>query len=227
MKFFKCILVLLVSLVSTAQEHPPVVSYNPDVYSAQNQNWCISQTSDQTMYFANNSGLLEYDGMNWNLYPVPDESIVRSVNAIGDLIYTGSYMDFGVWKRNNKNVLEYTSLVQQFEIELAEDEQFWDIIKLDDWLVFQSLSRIYLVNELTKETTFIESDQVISNIFEVDGVLFFNKLNKGVYKIIDGNVELVSDDQRITSNNLVGMFGLDNQLLVKLSHPIWKNICNR
>ena len=214
MKFFKCILVLLVSLVSTAQEHPPVVSYNPDVYSAQNQNWCISQTSDQTMYFANNSGLLEYDGMNWNLYPVPDESIVRSVNAIGDLIYTGSYMDFGVWKRNNKNVLEYTSLVQQFEIELAEDEQFWDIIKLDDWLVFQSLSRIYLVNELTKETTFIESDQVISNIFEVDGVLFFNKLNKGVYKIIDGNVELVSDDQRITSNNLVGMFGLDNQLLV-------------
>ena len=214
MRIIKYILVLLASLVISAQEHPPVMAYNPDAYAAQNQNWSISQTSDQTMYFANNSGLLEYDGMNWKLYPVPDNSIVRSVKAIDDLIYTGSYMDFGVWKRNNKSILEYTSLVQQLGIELDEDEQFWDIIKLDDWLIFQSLSRIYLVNELTKETTFIESDHVISNIFEVEGVLFFNQLNKGFYKIIDGNVELVSEDARLTSNNLVGVFELNNQLLI-------------
>ena len=214
MKIIKYILVLLSSLVISAQEHPPVMSYKPDAYDAKNQNWSISQTSDQTMYFANNSGLLEYDGMNWKLYPVPDNSIVRSVKAINDQIYTGSYMDFGVWKRNNKSILEYTSLAQQFDIELVEDEQFWDIIKLDDWLIFQSLSRIYLVNELTKETTFIESDQVISNIFEVDGVLFFNQLNNGLYKIIDGNVELVSDDPRLTSSNIVGVFELGNQLLI-------------
>ena len=198
----------------SAQEHPPVMSYNPDAYGGQNQNWSVSQSSDQTMYLANNSGLLEYDGMNWNSYPVPDKSIVRSVKAIGAQIYTGSYMDFGVWKRNDKSILEYTSLVQQLDIELAEDEQFWDIIKLDDWLIFQSLSRIYLVNELTKETTFIESDHVISNIFEVEGVLFFNKLNKGVYNILDGNVELVSDDPRLTSDNLVGLIEHKDQLLL-------------
>ena len=214
MRIIKYILVLLVTLVSSAQEHPPVMTYNPISYAAQNQNWSISQTYDQTMYFANNSGLLEYDGTNWNLYPVPDNSIVRSVKAVDDLIYTGSYMDFGVWKRNNKSILEYTSLVQQLGIELDEDEQFWDIIKLEDWLIFQSLSRIYLVNELTKETTFIESDHVISNIFEVEGVLFFNKLNKGVYRIIDGNVELVSDDPRVTSDNLVGVIEHKNQLLL-------------
>ena len=128
MRIIKYILVLLASLVISAQEHPPVMAYNPDAYAAQNQNWSISQTSDQTMYFANNSGLLEYDGMNWKLYPVPDNSIVRSVKAIDDLIYTGSYMDFGVWKRNNKSILEYTSLVQQLGIELDEDEQFWTLL---------------------------------------------------------------------------------------------------
>jgi DNA-binding CsgD family transcriptional regulator len=214
MKITKYILVLLASFVVSAQEHPPVMSYNPDTYVAENQNWSISQTSDQTMYFANNSGLLEYDGTNWKLYPVPDKSIVRSVKAINNLIYTGSYMDFGVWKRNNKSILEYTSLVQQFNIELVEDEQFWDIMKLDNWLIFQSLSRIYLVNELTKETTFIESNQVISNIFEVDGVLFFNQLNNGLYKIIDGNVELVSDHPKLVSSNLVEVFELEDQLLI-------------
>jgi AraC family chitin signaling transcriptional activator len=214
MKIIKYVLVLLTSLAVSAQEHPPVMSYTPDSYGAQNQNWSISQTSDQTMYFANNSGLLEFDGMNWNLYPVPNNSIVRSVKAIDNLIYTGSYMDFGVWKRNKKSVLEYTSLVKSLDIKLSEDEQFWDIIKLDDWLIFQSLSRIYLVNELTKETTFIESDHVISNIFEVDGVLFFNKANKGVYKIINGNVQLVTKDSRVVSNSLVGVIELNDQLLI-------------
>ena len=151
MRIIKYILVVLTTFVCSAQEHPPVMAYNPENYGAQNQNWSISQTTDQIMYFANNSGLLEYDGMNWNNYPVPDNSIVRSVKAVGNQIYTGSYMDFGVWERNTKGILEYTSLVQKLGIELAEDEQFWDIIKLDDWLIFQSLSRIYLVNEQAKE----------------------------------------------------------------------------
>ena len=108
MKIIKYVLVLLTSLAVSAQEHPPVMSYTPDSYGAQNQNWSISQTSDQTMYFANNSGLLEFDGMNWNLYPVPNNSIVRSVKAIDNLIYTGSYMDFGVWKRNKKMKINKT-----------------------------------------------------------------------------------------------------------------------
>jgi len=214
MRIIKYILVVLTTFVCSAQEHPPVMAYNPENYGAQNQNWSISQTTDQIMYFANNSGLLEYDGMNWNNYPVPDNSIVRSVKAVGNLIYTGSYMDFGVWERNSKGILEYTSLVQKLGIELADDEQFWDIIKLDDWLIFQSLSRIYLVNEQAKESTFIESDYVISNIFEVEGVLFFNQLSKGLYKIIDGNVELVSDDPRLKSDNIAGLIEHNDQLLI-------------
>jgi len=214
MRIIKYVLVLLTSFAISAQEHPPVMAYSPDSYGAQNQNWGISQTSDQSMYFANNSGLLEYDGMNWKLYPVPNNSIVRSVKAIDDLVYTGSYMDFGVWKRNNKNVLKYTSLVESLDIILVEDEQFWNIIKLDNWLIFQSLSRIYLVNEITKKTTFIESDHIISNIFEVDGVLFFNKANKGIYKIIDGNVELVTNDPRVVSNSLAGVIEVNDQLLI-------------
>ena len=43
MRTIKCILVLLTSLAVYAQEHPPVMAYTPDTYSAQNQNWSISQ----------------------------------------------------------------------------------------------------------------------------------------------------------------------------------------
>jgi DNA-binding CsgD family transcriptional regulator len=190
------------------------MAYGPELYEAENQNWGITQTSNQTMYFANNSGLLEFDGVNWSLYPVPDNSIVRSVKAVGNNVYSGSYMDFGVWKINNKNVLEYTSLPKMLDIELKDEEQFWKIIKLDDWLVFQSYSRIYLVNIDTNEYTFIESDGDITNIFVVDGVLFFNKKNKGLFKFNNGSTELFFDDSRIVKNKLVGMFEFNGKLLL-------------
>ena len=213
MRIVYFVLILFNFLGINAQEHPPLMAYAPDLYQAENQNWGITQTSNQTMYFANNSGLLEFDGVNWSLYPVPDNSIVRSVKAVGNNVYSGSYMDFGVWKINNKNVLEYTSLPKMLDIELKDEEQFWKIIKLDDWLVFQSYSRIYLVNIDTNEYSFIESDDDITNIFVVDGVLFFNKKNKGLFKFNNGATELFLDDSRIVKNKLVGMFEFDGKLL--------------
>jgi AraC family transcriptional regulator, chitin signaling transcriptional activator len=213
MRIVYFVLILFNFLGINAQEHPPLMAYAPDLYQAENQNWGITQTSNQTMYFANNSGLLEFDGVNWSLYPVPDNSIVRSVKAVGNNVYSGSYMDFGIWEINNKNVLEYTSLPKMLDIELKNEEQFWKIIKLDDWLVFQSYSRIYLVNIDTNEYSFIESDDDITNIFVVDGVLFFNKKNKGLFKFNNGATELFLDDSRIVKNKLVGMFELDGKLL--------------
>lgn len=214
MRIVYFVLILFNFLGINAQEHPPLMAYDPELYEAENQNWGITQTSNQTMYFANNSGLLEFDGVNWSLYPVPDNSIVRSVKAVGNNVYSGSYMDFGVWKINNKNVLEYTSLPKMLDIELKDEEQFWKIIKLDDWLVFQSYSRIYLVNIDTNEYTFIESDDDITNIFVVDGVLFYNKKNKGLFKFNNGSTELFLDDSRIVKNKLVGMFEFNGKLLL-------------
>ena len=214
MRIARFIIVLFTVFVANSQEHPPLFSYEPVLYGAENQNWDVSQTSNETMYFANNSGLLEYDGMNWKLYPVHDNSIVRSVKAVDDQIYTGSYMDFGVWKRNSKNILEYTSLVQQFDIELLEDEQFWNIIKLDQWLVFQSTFRIYFINLITNKSSFIESKHSISNVFEVDGILYFNQANKGIFKVINGAVELVNNDPVFASSSLVGVVKLNDKLLI-------------
>jgi hypothetical protein len=39
----------------------------------------------------------EYNGSNWELYPSPNETILRSVKVIGKKVYTGGYMEFGYW----------------------------------------------------------------------------------------------------------------------------------
>ena len=48
-----------------SQELPPIVKYPSTVYGAGNQSWMISQDEQNRMYFANNDGLLEYNGTNW------------------------------------------------------------------------------------------------------------------------------------------------------------------
>ena len=68
---------------------------------------------------------LKFDGERWELLGSPNNTILRSVFAIGDDVYSGAYMEFGVWKKNNDGVYNYHSLSK--DLELIEDEQFWNI----------------------------------------------------------------------------------------------------
>jgi len=72
----KFIFLFITTLVYT-QELPPIENYAPKDYGAGNQNWSISQSDDKYIYVANNSGLLEFNGANWKLYPSPNGTILR------------------------------------------------------------------------------------------------------------------------------------------------------
>ena len=213
MRLFNILVFFQAVLVGFAQEHPPVMAFPPELYGAANQNWSITQTEDQKMYFANNSGLLEFNGSEWTLHPVSDNSIVRSVQADGQRVYTGSYMDFGYWEHDQFGALKYQSLVKAHKLSILEEEQFWNIKILDDWILFQSLSRIYMINSVSNQTRTIESDHEIWNIFNVDGIIYFAKKNNGIYKIVNGTEVLVTRHPKLISSRLVGISSIDNNLL--------------
>ena len=62
---------LFIQLNVLAQELPPIEVFMPENYGAEDQNWAISQSEDETVYFANNKGLLTYNGARWKLYESP------------------------------------------------------------------------------------------------------------------------------------------------------------
>ena len=64
-----------------------VVNYTRQQYHSGNQNWQIAQSREGWMYFANNKGLLEFDGSMWHTYTLPGNAKVRSVYADGRTIY--------------------------------------------------------------------------------------------------------------------------------------------
>jgi len=189
-----------------AQELPPVKNFTPVDYNAGNQSWDIAQSEDKIIYVANNSGLLEYNGARWTRYDSPNETIMRSVMIHNDTIYTGCYMEFGFWTRNQTGRLQYSSISNQIESELLEDEEFWNILHIDNHLLFQSLKKIYIYNKRTKDFKTIDSQERIVKVYNVGNDVFFQRINKGIYKIENGKGELFIDDELIKRNEVIDIY---------------------
>jgi ligand-binding sensor domain-containing protein/DNA-binding CsgD family transcriptional regulator len=204
---------LFVQLVF-AQELPPIQTFTPQDYNAEDQNWSISQANNGNIYIANNRGLLEYNGSNWNLYETPNKSIVRSVKVHNDKIYTGFYMDFGYYTKDDLGQLVYHSLTEEFKIQVIEDEEFWNIFIFDNLIVFQSLDRIYVCNTSDKSFVAVGSDVRISRMFKVNDDVYFQQLNRGLFKIVNGEAILVSKDPVIYNHIITNIFNHNGALLI-------------
>tara|TARA_B100000787_G_scaffold29375_3_gene19604 strand:+ start:26607 stop:29399 length:2793 start_codon:yes stop_codon:yes gene_type:complete len=211
---FKYIIIFIFAQLSVfSQELPPIEVFKPKDYGAEDQNWSISQSDDKSIYFANNKGLLTYNGARWKLYKSANSSIVRSVKVIGDKIYTGSYMDFGYWEKNEFGVLEYSSITINEKIFLAEDEEFWNILELDHWILFQSLDRIYIFDTKSKSIDIIESETTITKIYKVSNEIYYQKINQGIFKFKNGKEILITNNKVIRDNIVINIFNSNNQLL--------------
>ena len=212
--FRKIALLLFLSAPLFAQELPPIVKYSPSLYNAGNQNWMIGQGSDYFMFFANNEGLLEYNGSNWTLYPSPNETIIRSVKVIGDKIYTGCYMEFGYWSRQKSGQLKYYSLSKGIKDKILDDEQFWTILHFDQWVLFQSLDRIYVYDTKLNKFSIIAPKSHILKAFKTDNGLYFQTNLDGLFEIENGKSKLISNNPIVLSNKIVGIFKSNDGLLL-------------
>jgi DNA-binding CsgD family transcriptional regulator len=202
-------------LLSFSQELPPIIKYSPTNYEAGNQNWMISQDKNHYLYFANNEGLLEFNGSSWLLYPSPNETIIRSVKVVNDKIYTGCYMEFGFWKRQDNGQLIYTSLSKTIKSKILNDENFWNIINYDQWVVFQSLNRIYIYDSQTGRFKIIASKNGITKSYRTNNSIYFQSLNEGLYEIESGNSRLVSDSEILKKYRIINVFTVDEGLLIQ------------
>lgn len=208
------IILLIFSISCFAQELPPIVNYNTATYGAGNQNWMISQDKNNFIFFANNEGLLEFNGSNWELYPSPNETIIRSIKVIGDKIFTGCYMEFGYWNRKSDGKLTYNSLSQKIKNKILDDEQFWNILNIDQWYIFQSLNRIYIYDTKSDSFNIITPQQDIIKSFVANNSIYFQTQNEGLFEIENGKSKLVSNNLVLKNNRVVSVYSINEGLLI-------------
>ena len=127
---------------------PPMRNFSKKAYKAGTQNWDATQDSRGIMYWANNDGLLQFDGTNWSCLPVANHTIVRSV-AIdsADRIYVGAQSELGYYAPSQNGMLTYTSLVGLIPTDQRSFEDVWDIVIHKSDVFFRTNHAVFQLTE--------------------------------------------------------------------------------
>ncbi|MEZ4777455.1 MAG: two-component regulator propeller domain-containing protein [Bacteroidia bacterium] len=188
------------TLSASAQKNnlgtPFIINHLKDEYKAATQNWYIDQSPSGIMYFANNEGLLSYDGTRWMCVPLPNRTIVRSIaiDSSGN-IYVGGQDEMGVFRPDVKGDMVFHSLKNLIPEPYRSFEDVWDIILDGPTVIFRTNYHLYQLSSgtckvLSAQTTFSSLFKVGDKIFVQDeGGLFL--LENGALSALKGT-ELLS-----------------------------------
>ena len=124
---------------------PEIVNYSKEALKAGTENWDACQDKNGLIYFANNEGLLCFDGTHWRLYPLPNKTIVRSLAPGKDnRIYVGGQDEIGYFSPDSFGQLVYHSLTPLIPAAHRSFSDVWDIVSIDNQLFFRSNQKIFL-----------------------------------------------------------------------------------
>jgi ligand-binding sensor domain-containing protein len=164
---------------------PNIQNYPKSVYQAGTQNWGISQDQNGFMYFANNDGVLRYDGVHWELIEVSNNSPVRSVFVDdSNNIYVGLFNDFGVITQLGPERPTFKSLKHLLPSDLGDFDDVWRIHEIPEGIVFQCYKYLFLYQNDNIEIIKTQSSFHFS--FQLDDRLFLHEPDLGVFELING-----------------------------------------
>ncbi|MDW3647954.1 MAG: triple tyrosine motif-containing protein [Bacteroidia bacterium] len=146
---------------------PFIKSFERDEYQAAAPNWSIVQDQQGLVYFANSEGLLVYDGRSWELFPLPNKSVLRAL-AISESgrIYAGGQNEIGYFSPDSSGQWRYHSLKRLIPESHTDFEDVWEIVTTDAGVFFRSSNKIFF---LDSETSQVFSDRTYTFLGSANG----------------------------------------------------------
>ncbi len=198
--------------LSYSQYTPFFQNYTLTEFGAGNKNWGMSMAKTGELYVANDKGLIEFDGVKWDFYQLPNKTIIRSVLAHNGVVFTGSYEEFGYWKRNSNGRLSYTSLSDFKELKTSSAEEFWQIFHYQDTILFRSFSGIYIykndkIQRITPESTILSCSIV-------DNKVYVATVKGGIFVLQDDELQQIISHPQLTDTKVVTIANYHNKLFI-------------
>ncbi|SDK73150.1 Two component regulator propeller [Pedobacter sp. ok626] len=201
---------------------PQVTSFRGLDYGAGDQNWGIAQDKNGVLFFANNEGLLTFNGMYWKLYPFPNKTIVRSVKIDQTgRIFVGAQDEIGYYLPNKNGVLMYHSLKPLIPKSNRQFADVWNIEIIGNAVYFRTMTKIFrLIND--KINVY---DTSLSWFFigEANKEVFVHEINIGIKTWKDGKWIIRCNDPRITNSAVTAIlpYSRDTLLVTTLENGLF------
>lgn len=192
---------------------PYVRNYESTALQAGAQTWMIDISADGLAYFANNDGVLEFDGLHWRKYSLPGGIVVRSVMAASDgRIYAGGFNQIGYFTRDKIGEMTYISLIDKVPRPEMNFGEVWKIYELPYGIVFQSYKQIMLYRN--GEITVIKAPGLFFFSFLVNSELYINDQEGGLYRLAHERLVKIPGTDNLKGQFVWSMLPKGNNILI-------------
>lgn len=194
---------------------PGIRNFTRAEYAGGIQSWSLGETDNGLLYFANNSGLLEYNGAQWALYKSV-QAINRAICTDGNRIYVGAFNEFGFYEENEKGALVYHSLTHLVKGKIGDFDEIWRIHKTSFGIVFQSFKAIFIYQSGKIDIVYPRSSFHFS--YYVNGILWVYDEEQGLMQYREGKVRLLPGGDFFIGTQIWSILPLnDDEVLIGTS----------
>lgn len=188
----------------------PIQTFTPDDYKAGIQNIDFSQNRDMNLFVANNLGVLNYNGYEWQVHASKTGKKQRSLafDEKHNRLYYGSQGDFGYFIDDWSQV----SLLEQIPPDYRDFDEVWDVFINNSTIYFCTFEGIYLYDGQSIRVVTHPND---FNRSFLSGGKVFTQTKKGEhYEIKDGVLIPYLHDRLQQEETLAGIVAEDEGYLM-------------
>lgn len=200
--------------------HPIVYNHNSKYYNAGSQIWDI-KVAHGRVFFANNGGLLTYDGISWKNFSTKNNTIVRSLFLDGnDKIYVGAQGEFGYYDIKEGSNFEFIGLDSLFQVNNEKLNEIWNIFVIDSALCLSSGPNLY---HLSDTINVISAKNTIECMALINGEVWFFENNRGLQMMAGKSPALVFQKPYFHDKKVVEVLSVssDSIFILTENHGIY------
>ena len=201
--------------LTTSAQIPTLRNFSPIEYNGGTQNWEISEIRDNLMAFANNHGLIVFDGENWQIHRVANYTSVRSVafDAKKLCVYAGASDEFGYFDINTATFnVEYHSLSKLLPANMRIFGEIWKIHLLPSGeVLFQGREHLFSLRQGNKLTTMKTAGAVENSSLVGDRVYVSTKT--GIYIYHGGKLSPLPGTGNLTGKRVSGVVQYNGKVM--------------
>ncbi len=207
---------LIVSGLSLLPQKPgtPIIrNYEVSDLPAGAQTWMIDESPDGIVFFANNEGVISFDGLNWTAYPLPGGIVVRSVYApVDSIVYAGGFNQLGYLKKDQLSGYVFHSLLDLLPPDKQDFGEIWKIYPYRDGIVFQSYEQLMCLQENRFEV--IPAPSSFHFSFLLNGDLFINDRKLGLHRLVENRLTLLPGVGKLKGKEIWAMLPFGDEVLL-------------
>lgn len=149
----------------------------PHQSHAENTHFEITNDTDGRICVANSSGVLKYDGENWDFFKTPSAALSLALDS-SDVVYVGCIGSVGMISFEDRST-KYRPI---FQMDTLQD-LFLETHFLNNKVYFMGSKNLIIYEIGTKSVQLIQGNFL--NVYELGGEIFVNTFEEQTFRVLD------------------------------------------